>query len=210
MKNLSVILSALALVGVIILFGMELGPDDDNVKADKTQKEATGTEGRIAFVNIDSLESKYEYLKMKQEELEAKNESMASELERSQQKFQQDYLNMQRKAQAGTLTQAEAEAAEKRLRQMSQSLESRKEALTEQLMKEQDDFNKDLKKRLDNFLEDYNKDKGYDYILSYSSVINSILLANDALDITDDVINGMNAEYKSSAGASNTEKKKNK
>lgn len=210
MKNLSVVLSALAFIGVVILFGMKFSGGDSKKKSAEAAQTETTTQGKIAFVNIDSLEAKYEYLKIKQEELEAKNESMANELERSQQKFQQDYLNMQRKAQAGTLTQAEAEAAEKRLRQMSQSLESRKEALTQQLMNEQDEFNKDLKRRLDDFLSEYNKDKGYDYILSYSSVINSILLANDALDITNDVIDGMNEEYKSHPEAGKKEKKKNK
>ncbi len=195
MKNLSVILSALALIGVIVLFGMQMSGSDNKEKETTTTKEESTSSGKIAYINIDSLEANYEYLKEKQKELEARQESMANELKRSQQKFQEDYVAVQRKAQAGTLTQAEYEAAEKRLRQMSQSLESSEARLTKELMKEQEEFNKDLKKRLDDYLSDYNEDKGYDFILSYSSLINNILLADSALEITEDIIKGMNEEY---------------
>src|SRR6201999_3633669 len=101
--------------------------------------------------------------------------------------------------QANTLTQAEYEAAQKRLGQMQQSLESRKQTLTDQLMKEQDDFNKSLKTSLHSFLEDYNKTHHYDYIMSYSGSGSAILYVNKQLDITKDVVDGMNAMQKNKA-----------
>lgn len=208
MKNVSIILSSLALVGVIALFGMKMSGSKGPVKAASAKNDSLRV--RIAYVNIDSLEANYEYLKSKQKELEARKESMSNELQRSQKRFQEDYLAVQRKAQAGTLTQAEYEAAEKRLRQMSQSLESREASLTEELLKEQDDFNRDLKKRLDDFLSEYNEDKDYDYILSYSNVVNNILLANESLDITNEVIEGMNKEYAKTSKSTDKKKKENK
>lgn len=196
MKNLSVILSSLALIGVIVLFGMNMSDNNnDSTGNSKNKTEAISTEGRIAYVNIDTLEANYEYLKKKSDELEARKKSMSNELERSQKQFQQDVMAAERKAQAGTLTQAEYESTAKRLQQMKQSLEAREAALTEKLYNEQDEFNKDLQHRLDAFLEEYNKDKGYDYILSYSGSIRFIMLANDNLDITADVVKGMNEEY---------------
>jgi outer membrane protein len=149
-------------------------------------------EGRIAYVNIDTLEAHYEYLKNKKDQFKKRQQDVDAELQRSAQQIQNDYMNVQKKAQNNTLTQSEYEAAEKRLTQMQQSLETRKQVLTEQLLKEQDDFNKDLQQRLDKFLEGYNKDKHYDYILSYSQG-GSILFTNKDLDITNDVIKGMNS-----------------
>ena len=87
---------------------------------------------------------------------------------------------------------------------MQQSLATREQALTEQLLKEQDEFNKDLKSKLDQFLEEYNKDKGYDFIFTYTES-GAILYANDALDITQDIIDGMN---KKGETLSDTTKKK--
>ena len=67
---------------------------------------------------------------------------MRAELQRSEQQMQNDIVAYQRKAQAGTLSQAEGEAAERRIVQMQQSLKTREAALTEQLIKEQEEFNK--------------------------------------------------------------------
>lgn len=211
MKNLSVLMSTLALIGVIALAGLrmtEKKPADDKT-GDKAQSEMSAV--RIAHVNIDTLESQYEYLKTKRKDFEERKKGMSDELERSQRQFQQDYIAAERKASAGTLTQTELESTSKRLMQMKQSLESREAALTEKLLAEQDEFNKDLQKRLDEFLKEYNKDKHYDYILSHSKAIGFIMLANDQLDITQDVVTGMNELYKKEADKEAKDiKKKNK
>jgi len=147
--------------------------------------------GKIAFVNLDTLESNYEYFKSKKIAFEKRQKGMQDEVERLARNFQSEVAAFQKKAQAGTLTQTEGEAAQKRLAGMQENLEKRQQSLGEQLMKEQEAFNLELQKRLDDFLVSYNKDKGYDYILSYLKGGN-ILYANSALDITADVIRGMN------------------
>lgn len=152
---------------------------------------------RIAYVNIDSLEEHFELLKQHRDEFRKRKEQMEGELQQSAQQMQAKAQDIQKKAQAQTLTQTEYEAAQKQYMLMQQSLESRNQSLTEQLMKEQDDMNKDLKKRLDAFLEKYNKDKRYDFILSYSKGGGSpVMYANSQYEITKDVIEGMNAATK--------------
>ncbi len=212
MKNLAILFSTLALVGVLALFGLRLAERKPESKTAATvNSEQTDTRGRIAHVNIDTLESQYEYLKTKKKDFEERKKGMSEELERSQRQFQQDYVAAERKANAGALSQAELESTSKRLMQMKQSLESREAALTEKLLAEQDEFNKDLQKRLDEFLKEYNKDKHFDYILSHSRAIGFIMLANDQLDITEDVVKGMNELYKKEAAKDNKDtKKKNK
>lgn len=204
MKNLSTILSALALAGVIALFVMKSGGDKPKATNNTAQTgEATTT--KIAYVNIDTLESKYEYLKEQRKKFEARQESMKAELQRSAQQLQNDYAAAQRKAQAGTMTEAEQQSTGKRLMQMEQSLKTREEALTVQLMKEQEDFNTKLQQQLDKIIGDYNKDGRYDYILSYTKS-GSIMYANKALDITADIVKAMNEDSKNLQAE--TEKKK--
>jgi outer membrane protein len=194
MKNLSLILSVVALLGVGAMFVMQ-----KNNGAKEPAPVAVRTTGgaSIAYVNIDSLESNYVLLKTKREEFRRKQEQMNSELQRSYGQMQNDANEVQKKMQANTLTQSEYEAAQKRLMQMQQTLESRKESLGQQLMKEQEDFNADLKKRLDSFLADYNKTHQYDFIMSYSGSGSAILYSNPAHDITKEVVAGMNAGVKS-------------
>ncbi|MBW7913386.1 MAG: OmpH family outer membrane protein [Taibaiella sp.] len=212
MKNLSVLMSTLALIGVIALAGLRMTEKKPAPATSVAINEnTTGTTGRIAYINIDTLKEKYELYKIKKSEFEEKEKAMTSELQRSGQKFQQDLLAAQRKADAGTLTQAEYDATTQRLQQMKQSLETREAALTEKLLAEQDEFNKNVQKRLDDFLKEYNKDKGYDYVLSYSKSLGFIMLTNDQLDITEDVVNGMNELYKKEADKETKDtKKKNK
>ena len=195
MKNFSVVISSLLLSGVL-LWGCNASQTKDATAAGSTTVATTGCGGKLAYVNIDTLEARYELLKTKRQEFKTRQEEMESELQRSYSQMQTDANEVQKKAQANTLTQAEYDAAQKRLMQMQQSLETRKQSLTEQLMKEQEEFNKDLKTRLDAFLENYNKDKRFDFIFSYSGSGSAILFVNKQLDITRDVVDGMNAGSK--------------
>jgi outer membrane protein len=197
MKNITVVLSSLSLIGVLVLFGMHFSGQKQNSNTSvPVPVTASGGPNRIAYVNIDSLEAKYEVLKTKRDEFKHRQEQMESELQRSYGQMQSDANEVQKKAQANTLTQAEYEAAQKRLGQMQQSLESRKQSLTDQLVKEQDDFNKQLKSSLDAFLEEYNKTRHYDYIFSNAGAGSAVLYANKAFDITRDVVDGLNAQAK--------------
>lgn len=192
MKNLSLILSILSLAGVIIIFGMQSGGGKKKAAGSVgAVSDIPAGAGRIAYVDIDTLEAHYDYLKTKKEEFENRQQRMESELQRSAQQLQKDYMELQQKAQAGTLTQAEGEQAQKRLLQGQQSLETRQQSLAEQLIKERDEFNEEIHNLLDSFLTEYNKDKGYDFILTYTKS-GQIMYADKRLNITQDVIDGMN------------------
>jgi outer membrane protein len=194
MKNAAIILSSLALVGVIVLFAMNFS-GRKNASHSHPSAGVAGGSGKIAYVDIDSLEANYEYLKVKKDEFTRRQNSMKQELQNSAAQMQRDIQDIQRKAKAGTLTEAEYQGAERRIGQMQQSLQTREAALTDQLLREQEEFNKDLQSRLDAFLTEYNKDKGYDYILSYG-LGGSILYKNPELNITAEVIKGMNETNK--------------
>lgn len=171
------------------------GSTTTTTKEESKPAQAAGTapSGKIAYVDMDTMEAKYEYLKSKRAELEKETQQLDNEIGRMTQTLQNEYVAFQKKAQAGTLTQAEGEAGQKRLAGMQENIEQRKQTLGSQLMKKQEAFNKDLQNRLDAYLVKYNKEKGYDYILSYAKG-GSILFANKSLDITEDVVKGMNAE----------------
>lgn len=208
MKNASVILSSLAFIGVLVLFGLHFsGTKNTGSKpAVVTSSGKVTTTGRMAFVDIDTLMARYDYFKQKKEEFTKRQANIESELQRSEQQMRSDLEALQRKARAGTLTESEGKAGEQRLIQMQQTLENRRQTLAAQLLKDQDSFNEGLQKRLDDFLKEYNKDKAYDYIFSYSQTGN-ILFANPQLDITEDVIKGMNEQAKTASAKDSTAKK---
>ena len=201
MNKAGIIFSSLVLAGALIT-----GCNNDHNKNTGTTPAAAPTPvtGKLAYVNIDTFESKYEVLKAKQEEFKKRQEDMDNELQASYKQMQDFAAKVQSKVQSNTITQSEYQEAESHLMQQQKSLEARRQSLTDELLKNKDDFNKDLKVRLDAFLATYNKDKNFDFIFTYTSNGGSPLLyANRALDITKDVVDGMNA-------ASRNEDKKKK
>lgn len=159
--------------------------------------------GKIAYINLDTLQSKYTFWKSEADALAAEQAKIESELQSSAQKLQSDYAAFQQKAQSGNISEAEGRATQQRLAQMQQSLETRRTTLGEQLQARQIAFSERLQKNIDEYLAIYNKDNKYDYILSYTKA-GQILYANKSLDITADVVKGLN-EFKSSS-ASDTSK----
>ena len=65
-------------------------------------------------------------------------------------------------------------------------------------MKEQSELNKKLFESITNFLVEYNKEKGYEIVLS-TVVAGNVLYAADGFDITQDVVKRLNEQYKKKA-----------
>lgn len=168
---------------------------DQNTSSEtKSVKSNTGV--TIAYVNIDTLEAKYIYFKQAKEDFEKRQAVAEAQIKASATQFQNEYISFQKKVQAGTMSQTEGEAIQKKLASMQQGLETKRQNLSNQLMEEQDQFTQKLQNQLDSFLTIYNKDKHYDYIFSHVKG-GGILLANPAYDITNDVVNEMNKAYQS-------------
>jgi outer membrane protein len=152
------------------------------------------TSGKIAYINVDTLQAKFTFWKTESDALAAEQSQIESELQRSGQQLQNEAAAFQQKAQSGQLSEADGRAAQQKLGQMQQALEARRTTLGEQLQAKQLAFSEKLQKNIDQYLAIYNKDNKYDYIMSYTKS-GQILYANKAFDITEDVLKGLN-EFK--------------
>ena len=86
-----------------------------------------------------------------------------------------------------------AQAAIERQQQTAAQHESQYQ---EQMAQATSDYQKELKERLEKFLKEYNKDGRYAMILSNSAATMTVMYASNGLDITADVIAGLNKQYK--------------
>jgi outer membrane protein len=190
MKNLPLILSSLALIGVGLLFFK--GNMSKKTSTIKVQNDSTGVEEeieltRIAYIDIDSLEANYGYFKKKKAEFTARGKRIENELESKAKSLENSYIALQKKAQAGSLTQAEGEKEQKSLISRQENLEKLRDNLGSQLMKDQDAFNKSYREKLEKVVAEYNNDNQYDFIL-IDSKGGSFLYSNPTLDITEDIV----------------------
>ena len=151
------------------------------------------TQGGIAFIELDSLTEHYEYAKLMKDSLEKMSANATTVLNNKDKELERSYNSIQTRLQNNTFTSEQqyktAVAAFEQERNNRVALEAR---LSNELAQKQADFLKTLQDSLDNFLADYNKDKKFDMILNKATV----LYGDNKYDITQDVINGMNARYK--------------
>ena len=149
---------------------------------------------KVAFVDIDSLLSKYEFSIILNKEMLRKEEDMRMKLSEKAKALQADYDDFQRKLQNNVYaTRERAEEEQARILKQKDALEKLEQRLIGELSAESQKNNITLHDSINSFLKAYNAEKKFDLILS--RVGDNILFANDALNITEEVINGLNARY---------------
>ena len=159
----------------------------------------TGTNAgvKIAYVEVDSLMTQFEFAKEKSKELEKKSLNARNTLTQKGNQLQAAANNFQQKIQNNGFTSREqAESVQQALQRQQNDLAALQARLENELASEQQKFLQALQDSLDSFLALYNKDKKYDLILSKSDATSNILFADIRYDITQDVINGLNKRYK--------------
>ena len=168
---------------------------DNAPKTPAPKAEPTEPALKVAYVDLDSLQKNYAYFQEAQAALDAKSKQYDSELNRLGQDLQNSMVNFQTQMQNGTINSQQAyEKAEKNLANKQQNLESKRAQYAQNLMTEQESFNLALQDSLNNFIAEYNKSKKFDIILSKAG--SNILYANPKMDITKEVIDGLNKRYK--------------
>ncbi len=195
MKNLPLILNIIlfALVGHLYYLNSKNAKPAGQQAIVAPASQAGGV--RIAYVNGDTLDSNYEWLKEQKAAIEQRMANAERTLSSKEEALMKDASALQEKFQQGNMTQAEAEKQQAALMQRGQKLEEEKARLSKSLGEDQKKAFNDLYANVETKLKTLSSQIGYDYILSYSRG-GQILLANDSLDITKQVLDLLNAKEK--------------
>ncbi len=108
-----------------------------------------------------------------------------------QKKYQARAMQLQQKG--STMNQQEQEAAMQEINKMQQDLQARKQVIDNDLYNYNSKMKEDILTRIQNFLKQYNKDGKYAYIFSYEPGF--MFYKDSTLNITPDVVAGLNDEY---------------
>lgn len=199
MKNLSLILNVVLLVAVIILYVLYFsGPG--KVESKSSISDTSAVNFRIAYINSDSVLKYYDYLKINRDQLESKSKKMDQDLRNRTVGLQNEITAYQRNVSGMTLGQARA--AEEDLGKKQQNLQMYQQSLQQQLMQEEAKLNKELYDRITGFLKKYGQEKGLQVVLKFDPT-SDVLYGGESLDITQDVIQGLNESYKSEKAGTN-------
>lgn len=147
----------------------------------------------IVYVNSDSLLNNYQYFKDVKSRLEAKGKRMESDLRGKAASFQKE-VEQYRQA-AATMAQEQRAATEQRLAQKEQQLAAQQQNSGNQLAKDENEEMKKIYEKVESYLKRVSKDKGYKMVLTYTRGNSAILYGDEMLDITQETLQELNAEY---------------
>jgi outer membrane protein len=197
MKNISLILNAVLFLLVGYLYFVQFSGKKTNASnAVIVPSSAVGGGVKIAYVNADTLDAKYEWLKQQRQALEQRIQSAENTMLNEKQALMKDMDAFQKKYQAGTVPPAELEAEYANLTKRQEALAGKEERLGKQLAEEQKKASNEFMSNVEQQLKSLQSQIGYDYILSYSKGGGQVLLANDSLDITNQVLDLLNNAQK--------------
>lgn len=189
----------LILSAAIIAIMSSCGPNKSTTPKDNGMTKAGQAKesvmGKVAYVEVDSLVTQLEMCKEAKAALEAKSKQAEQQLAAKQKALQNAYQAFENKMKStGYASQQEYESAQKNLQRLQEEGAKLEQTLGTNLAKEQDAFNQRLRDSVQAYIKVLNADGRYSMILSKSG--DNVLYADPSLDITDEVIKGMNKRYK--------------
>ena len=182
----------LGLIGIYVLHFTSRGNTKQNVDATAPlQKEGGLT---IAYVDSDTLLAKYQYAIDLQKELEAYRDQQERYYQQQMTQFQTDYQNYLKTGSTMTLTQQQAKEAE--LKQRAEKLSTLEQELLGKVTERQLNENTKLLNAIFAFIREYNAaNQQFDIIMRKTFVDSPTLYLNPGMDITQEIIDGLNEEY---------------
>jgi outer membrane protein len=199
MKNVSLALNGVLIVAVGILYYLHFSSGS---KANTATSDSTiPSDIKIAYINSDTVLKYYDFFKSNVEKLEAKGKKLDQDLQNRAQSLQNDITAYQRNY--GSMTIGQAKAVEEDLGKKRQNLELYQRSLEQGLMEDQAKVQEELYLKITDYLKVYAQDKDLQVVLKYNTS-SDLLYGGSGIDVTQDVIKGLNELYKTELAAPKT------
>lgn len=149
---------------------------------------------RIAYVEIDTLLAHYQFYIDMAEDLLRKEENSRLLLTEKANEFQGEVDTFNKKLQNNVFSSQErAQQEQNRLAKKQQELQELNDRLSAELAGVNENNSAKVSEAIQTFLKKYNEEKGYNIILT--KIGDNILYIDSAMNITDEVLAGLNANY---------------
>ncbi len=201
MKKITLVANVLMAVAVVALLTNCKSKKSAKGSSDSTSNVQLSSNFSAAWVNIDTLINNYDMYFDMQKELEESGRKLEAELNTKSKDFEKQANDFQDKVQKGLITRSQAQQMQQDLSAKEQELYRLRDDLRAQLADEQQVKLRQIHQSITEFLADYNKDKGFHLILS-NTFGGPLLYGHPKLDITQEVLKGLNEKYSSKRSSS--------
>ncbi len=193
--NFNTVLGLILLVGLVVLYVLFFtGRKSPEASIPLAVQNASGKSLSVVFVNIDSLNAHYDYVKVLRKDLESTGKRLQTEVLSEQSALEKEANDFQRQMSTNALAEDKAKVIYEQLMEKQQMLMQKKERYTQQVAEQEMSMNMQLVDSVTSFLKRFNRQYQFDYIMGYKTG-GEILVSNDTLDITRSVLDALNKEY---------------
>lgn len=198
MKNINYVINGVLAVAVIILFVMQFsGKKESGVIEPAVNGDVITATLPVAYVNLDSLLTNYNYAKDLNEVILKEQENSRANIMQKARSLDAEMKDFQRKLENNAfLTRERAEQEQARLVKKQQELQEMDNRLSQELMAKQLKMNEQFRDTVVTQLQIFNKDKKYQIIFCNTAGDN-ILWAEKTYDITTELVAFLNKRYSS-------------
>lgn len=180
------------LVALYVLFFLNRKQADHGLPMNL--QKSSGKSLSVVFVNIDSLNVNYEYVKVLRKDLESTGKKLQAEVLSEQSNLEKEAADFQKQIASNAISEEKAKIAYEGLMQKQQVLMQKKDHYTQLVAEQEMNMNLKLVDSVTTFLKRFNRTYRFDYILGFKTG-GEILISNDTLDITRQVLDALNQEY---------------
>jgi len=191
MKNASLILNVVLLIAVAVLFYLHFSSGKSSGGSYSSNGGPSNL--KVAYVNQDTVLKYYDFVKINTDKLDAKLKAADQQLTNRQQSLQREVQSY--RSNVNSMTIGQAQAVEQDLQQKGQNLQMFEQQLQQEMMEEQQRISSELYTKITDFLKGYGKERGIEVILKLDRG-SDVLFAGDSLDISKDVVKGLNEAWK--------------
>ena len=149
--------------------------------------------GKVVYVETGVLLERYDGMKTARMLIDAKNKEFSAGVDSLINLFQEDLKAYEKNRKK--MSDKERELKEELLRVRQQQVGNYQQAMQKKAKESEQSLTQTQINRINEFLKSYGKAKGYKYILGANGSGN-VVYAEDHLNITEDVLEGLNKQYK--------------
>ncbi|MBO6044718.1 MAG: OmpH family outer membrane protein [Bacteroidales bacterium] len=196
MKKTSLFLSALAVMaGIATLNSCQTQAPASEAQAETPA--AAVTKGAIVYFNLDRVMNEYDMANDLGSVLQTKFQSIEQEVTRRGNMLQSDLNAFQEKIDKGLLTRSTAEAQNEKLVKQQNDFQTYYNQKQQEVAEEQAVTMNQIANAIKEYIDKFNEEKQYALIIAtQGDILPQPIVAGDPdLDITDVLIEGLNAEY---------------
>ncbi len=160
-------------------------------------QDSTAVAGSIVFFNMDKVMEGYDMANDLTSVFETKTSGIQAEIDRRGKKLEKDAADFQNKVDKGLLTQSVAQVQYQKLQQQQQDYQQYVMRKQQEMNEEQQVTMNQIANSIQEFVNEYNAEKGYAMIIATAGAVLStpVVTGDPKLDITEDLLAGLNAAY---------------